>query len=262
MGLVERFNGTMGSMIRSFSGAEKESWDTLLPLAAFAYNTAIHSTTGVTPYEAMYGHKCTLPFEAALLNALEDPMVPTTDRVRLVQEHIANVRPKMATIWASMVDNVRRTQTEQARRYNRRHRSSRLEPGDLALLHIFDQSHHRGPRKFQCNWYGPYRVKERVNDLLYHLEPAHPSVNPRLVTAAINRQRLKKIVELPERYQGLDRELTLAPSDIDDLELIGEELDDVEQDPLMVMSQPVPEEQGEVIPDDQSVHTDHPRATI
>ena len=37
------------------------SWDRYIPLMEFAYNNSYQSSTGMTPYEALYGRKCRTP---------------------------------------------------------------------------------------------------------------------------------------------------------------------------------------------------------
>ena len=53
-GLVERFNHSLFQMLRSYVET-KEEWENHLPLILYAYRTAIHSSTGFTPFELMYG---------------------------------------------------------------------------------------------------------------------------------------------------------------------------------------------------------------
>ena len=54
-GLTERFNRTLESMLRCFIQENLEDWDEYLQPLAFAYNTAIHATTGVSPFQMMFG---------------------------------------------------------------------------------------------------------------------------------------------------------------------------------------------------------------
>lgn len=44
-GAVERFNGTLGNMIRALPPREKHSWTQLLCLLTFSYSATIHETT-------------------------------------------------------------------------------------------------------------------------------------------------------------------------------------------------------------------------
>lgn len=53
-GMVERLNRSLLQMLRTF--VEKESdWERYLPLVLYAYRTAVHSSTSVTPFSLMFG---------------------------------------------------------------------------------------------------------------------------------------------------------------------------------------------------------------
>jgi hypothetical protein len=60
-GLVERYNRTLTEMLRQFVAADQKDWCTYLELVVFAYRTSIHSSTGHTPFELMYGRQARLP---------------------------------------------------------------------------------------------------------------------------------------------------------------------------------------------------------
>ena len=83
-GLVERFNATMETMLRSYSNREKREWDMYLSLIAYAYNTTIHASTQATPYELMFGHQCILPFEVAMHNSINAQIDSETAEARPV----------------------------------------------------------------------------------------------------------------------------------------------------------------------------------
>ena len=52
-GLVERFNRSLLQMLRAF--VNQGDWEQYLPLVLYAYRTAVHSSTGVSPFELMFG---------------------------------------------------------------------------------------------------------------------------------------------------------------------------------------------------------------
>lgn len=54
-GQTEIVNGWLGQYLRSFTCYQQDDWCNYLPLAEFAYNTSVHSATGVSPFFAMYG---------------------------------------------------------------------------------------------------------------------------------------------------------------------------------------------------------------
>ena len=50
-GLVERFNGTLKSMLRRFAREAAKHWGDLLPYLSFAYREVQQSSTGISPFE-------------------------------------------------------------------------------------------------------------------------------------------------------------------------------------------------------------------
>jgi hypothetical protein len=58
--MVERVNRILAYMIASYVTKEPSKWSEFLDVAAFAYNTAVHSTTGYSPF-LMYGREAREP---------------------------------------------------------------------------------------------------------------------------------------------------------------------------------------------------------
>ncbi|KAF8754225.1 hypothetical protein RHS01_06321, partial [Rhizoctonia solani] len=54
-GQTERVNPTVKHFLRAYSGINQKDWVKWLPMAEFAYNNAVHSATGKTPFKALYG---------------------------------------------------------------------------------------------------------------------------------------------------------------------------------------------------------------
>ena len=59
----ERFNRTLEGMLRCFIQDNLSDWDQYLNPLAFAYNTAVHATTGVSPFQMVYGRLPRLPID-------------------------------------------------------------------------------------------------------------------------------------------------------------------------------------------------------
>ena len=55
-GLVERFNRSLLQLLRTYVDKEAD-WERYLPLVLYAYRTADHSSTGVSPFELMFGRQ-------------------------------------------------------------------------------------------------------------------------------------------------------------------------------------------------------------
>ena len=87
-GMVERFNRSLLQMLRSYITDHAE-WERYLPFVLFAYRTAVHASTGVTPFEMMFGRAPQqLPFPEATAyditsyqNSLRSKLAQLTDYV-------------------------------------------------------------------------------------------------------------------------------------------------------------------------------------
>ena len=53
-GLVERYNQTLQRSLIKLVNDDQDNWDMLIDGVLFAYRTAVHKSTGLTPYEVMF----------------------------------------------------------------------------------------------------------------------------------------------------------------------------------------------------------------
>ena len=97
-GMVERFNRSLLQMLRSYVHDHAE-WEQYLPLVLFAYRTAMHASTGVSPFEMMFGrspHQPPLPEASAhdvvsYQNQLRSKLAQLTD---FVETHMTEAAHK------------------------------------------------------------------------------------------------------------------------------------------------------------------------
>ena len=54
-GLVEKFNGTLKSMLRKVCAEKPKDWDKYIPALLFAYREAPQESLGFSPFELLYG---------------------------------------------------------------------------------------------------------------------------------------------------------------------------------------------------------------
>jgi hypothetical protein len=62
-GLIERLNGTVGSIIKKNAAEHKVAWDQYLPAALYAYRTIKQESTGHSPFFLIYGYHPKTPFD-------------------------------------------------------------------------------------------------------------------------------------------------------------------------------------------------------
>ncbi|KAG6930496.1 hypothetical protein G0U57_003644, partial [Chelydra serpentina] len=62
-GLVERFNGTLKMMLKTFMNQHPQDWDKYLPHLLFAYREVPQESTGFSPFELLYGRRVRGPLD-------------------------------------------------------------------------------------------------------------------------------------------------------------------------------------------------------
>ena len=84
-GKVERFNGTLGLLLKKMTEQNKLEWDENLHLCVAAYNFATHSALGCSPHEALTGRKARQPLDVAF-------DIPVAQRLSTVWRICAEMR--------------------------------------------------------------------------------------------------------------------------------------------------------------------------
>ena len=95
-GATERANRTLIQMIRKFVRKKHAEWPRYLPLFEFAYNSAVHTVTGVAPFVAELARMPLLPV-SMLIPQEHTPAPPRPIRkyVQDLQEQLREVRQQV-----------------------------------------------------------------------------------------------------------------------------------------------------------------------
>ena len=91
-GATERANRTLVQMIRKFVRKNLTTWAAYLPLFEFAYNSAVHSVTGVAPFVAELARMPLMP--VAMLIPESELTVPP----RPIREHVQDLMKQLQQI--------------------------------------------------------------------------------------------------------------------------------------------------------------------
>jgi len=124
-GQTERTNRTLEQYLRNYVDYDQKNWDTCLSAAEFAYNSAQHSSTGLSPFEVCTGRSLSVaPFaqKTPLLN--EEAVAPAA------KEFI----DRFSTLLGIARDRLLRAQQQQAAAVNQHRTRVSFEVGDLVLL--------------------------------------------------------------------------------------------------------------------------------
>ncbi len=159
-GLVERFNGTLKSMIRKFVDKDPRCWDEMLPYLLFAYREVPQESTGFSPFELMYGWKVRGP-----LDVMKEVWSGSVSGPQNVVSHVVKMRERLASMTDLVRENMEEAQRSQKQWYDKQASSRQFEPGDEVLLLLPSSSN-----ALEAKWLGPYTVTRKVGPVDYEIE--------------------------------------------------------------------------------------------
>ncbi|KAK3521121.1 hypothetical protein QTP86_021290, partial [Hemibagrus guttatus] len=142
-GQTERFNRTLGNMIRCLPPRSKERWPQMIQTLTFSYNCTTHETTGFAPFYLMFGRVPRLPVDIMFGSVLRNDDVQTYD------EYVETLQEDLREAMRIAQGNTTGAQRRQAKEYNKRSKGIALEVGDRVLL---VNKKEKGKRKLADVW--------------------------------------------------------------------------------------------------------------
>lgn len=146
--IVERFHRTLAQHITACVHTNPLSWHEHLDSALFAYNNNIHSSTGYSPQELLFGFRIQLP----------DKITKSIDPLYNYDNYAEDLRFNLAKYWALAKINIdKRKQANKDQRDSNSNPIS-LSPGDQVLMIKPFKTH-----KYDSPYDGPFTVEEIVS---------------------------------------------------------------------------------------------------
>lgn len=211
-GQTEVINRCVENYLRCLTSDRPTAWLKWLPLAEWWYNTTFHISTGITPYEALYGQ----PPPNLLHYVSGGTAVAATDTLlqdratvlKLLKEHLALSQHRMKLL----AD---------------KHRTERsFEVGDWVYLKF--QPHRqvtvafKKNAKFAPKYFGPYQVVQKVGQVAYKLDlPPHSKIHP-VFHVSLLKKKLGDgvVVQSTLPLTGSDGQLQVEPVAILDRKMV------------------------------------------
>uniref|UniRef100_A0A671YZ42 Integrase catalytic domain-containing protein n=1 Tax=Sparus aurata TaxID=8175 RepID=A0A671YZ42_SPAAU len=160
-GLIERFNRTLLSMLSLFVEDNQLNWDTLLPYVMLAYRSSVHASTSFTPYRVLFGQEIVLPVDI-MLN------VGNQESFASVDNYVSRLRDTLSTVIEAVKRHQAKASEQQKMYYDFRANFQYYSEGELVWVQ--NKARKRGVcPKLQRRYKGPFRVVDRVTDVLYRL---------------------------------------------------------------------------------------------
>lgn len=154
-GLVERWNATFKSMLRHVVNEHSRDWDRYIPCLLWAYREVPNETTGVSPFELMFGRIPTGPL-SILERTWAGEWIPPAGLNKPAIEYLTDLRCRMAEAADRARVCAEERQAAYAHQHNLRARTKTFNVGDKVLVLEPETS-----GKLKARWRGPAIVKER-----------------------------------------------------------------------------------------------------
>ena len=124
-GQTEVTNRTLGTLLRVLVKKNLKSWEDCIPIAEFAYNRTVHSTTGYSPFEIAYGFNPLTPLDLSPLPSNEQTNLDGAARAKFVRDLHEKVRLEII-----------KKNEHFARLANKGKKQLIFEPGDWVWVHM------------------------------------------------------------------------------------------------------------------------------
>ncbi|QRW22407.1 Retrotransposable element Tf2 protein [Rhizoctonia solani] len=151
-GQTERVNPTVEHFLWAYSGVNQRDWVKWLPMAEFAYNNAVHSSTGKSPFKALYG------WEPSLTPSNVPTDVPEAD----------NLATQMEAQWREIEAALRQSKTRMVA--GEAGEPLEFEIGEEAWLDAKNMKLKTLSPKLTKQRLGPFKVTKRISNQAYRLE--------------------------------------------------------------------------------------------
>ena len=168
-GQTEVANRVVEQYLRAFVHWKPSSWGCFLLWAEWSYNTSVHSSTGMTPFEVTFGRKPpSFPqylTGTSTVAAVDDLLSQREETFNLLRRKLQKAQTRMKDI----ADGHRRDHEFQVNEWV------------LVKLRPYRQTTvaRTGQSKLSRRFYGPFNIIERMGPVAYKLElPAHSRIHP------------------------------------------------------------------------------------
>lgn len=167
-GQTEVVNRVLEQYLRSFVHHRPHQWSRYLSLAEWSYNTTVHSSTGLTPFEVTY----------------DKPPPSLLDYIRGTSsiDAVDSMLTDRTEIHRTLVRRLHKAQELMTASANKHHCDLQFSVGDWAYVRLRpyrQKSLALTYSKLSKRYYGPYQITERIGAVAYRLQlPSSSRIHP------------------------------------------------------------------------------------
>ena len=158
-GQTERYNRTLGAALRAYAGDNHTDWDVHAPAITLAYNTQVHTATGMHPFDLVINRE--IPSLTIELPPQGEVLEPRQVRMRWLN--------KLQALMQQHTFSVRKAQARYKRNFDRRLRSQVYYPEPSFYVFVrkdykkAQTDKDKSSRKLTPRSDGPYFVKRLLS---------------------------------------------------------------------------------------------------
>ncbi len=155
-GLIE-----LKAMLKKFVSCNQKDWDDCLPYLLFAYCEVPQESTGLSPFELLYGRKVRGP-----LDVLRETWAGYTaeEEETPIATYVVEMRDRLEEMSGLVQESMVRAQQRQKALYDRGAKEQGFEIGDKVLV-LLPMQHNR----LKLDWVSPYTVVRKVTPADYEV---------------------------------------------------------------------------------------------
>ena len=161
-GMVERFNGSLKAFLRKVSQDDIKNWDRKVSAALFAYREVPNQTTGISPFQMVYGRQMRGPLailKQTFVNKEEE------EEYKNVYAYLMDLKQRLSEVTEIANRNSKINKNKYKTQYDRYSTTRKLDEGDCVLvLKPYREN------KLSVYWQGPYRVNKKISKFNYLIE--------------------------------------------------------------------------------------------
>ena len=162
-GLVERFNGTLKTMLRKMCDEKPNTWHRYLSACLFAYREVPQESTGFSPFELLYGRTVRGPM--TILRNLWTSECSVPSETSHASTYVLELKNRIEETCKLVQRNLARAGDKYRQHFDKKAKMRVFKEGDLVLLLLPTKQN-----KLEMAWRGPFSVESRQGQFDYWIE--------------------------------------------------------------------------------------------
>ena len=197
-GLVEKFNGTLKGMLKRLCSEQPKQWNRYINALLFAYREVPQASTGLSPFELLYGRTVRGPM--AILKELWTEEFDESE-VKTSYQYVIDLREKLEQTLKLVHDELKKSQARYQRYYNRNAKDRKFVVGYKVLILLPTDKN-----KLLMQWKGPFKVEKTVgtNDYGIQIDGKVKTFHANMLKKYIERETAEDINGHEEESEGDD----------------------------------------------------------